>query len=82
MARHEPGAMIGYPELTVDKGLKRGALGLIASIVIGVASTAPAGARDSWAESSTPGGTDAGQEGRLARIPSGQWSTMATCATS
>ena len=42
MARHEPGAMIGYPELTVDKGLKRGALGLIASIVIGVASTAPA----------------------------------------
>ena len=42
MARHEPGAMIGYPELTVDKGLKRGALGLVASIVIGVASTAPA----------------------------------------
>ena len=42
MARHEPGAIIGFPEITEDKGLKSGALGLFASIVVGMASTAPA----------------------------------------
>lgn len=35
-------APIGFPEAAPDKGLKRGALGLISSIVVGVASTAPA----------------------------------------
>jgi amino acid transporter len=35
-------APIGFPEAATDKGLKRGALGLISSIVVGVASTAPA----------------------------------------
>ena len=34
-------APIGYPE-QAGKGLKGGALGLISSIVVGVASTAPA----------------------------------------
>ena len=34
-------ALIGYPE-QADKGLKGGALGLMSSIVVGVASTAPA----------------------------------------
>jgi len=33
---------IGYPETATDKGLKSGALGLLSSIVVGVASTAPA----------------------------------------
>jgi amino acid transporter len=33
---------LGYPETATDKGLKRGALGLVSSIVVGVASTAPA----------------------------------------
>jgi amino acid transporter len=35
-------APIGYPELAPDKGLKAGALGLFSSIVVGIASTAPA----------------------------------------
>jgi amino acid transporter len=39
---HEPDAApIGYPE-TAEKGLKGGALGLVSSIVVGLASTAPA----------------------------------------
>jgi amino acid transporter len=35
-------APIGYPEIAPDKGLKAGALGLVSSIVVGMASTAPA----------------------------------------
>lgn len=35
-------APIGYPEAAPDKGLKAGALGLFASVVMGLASTAPA----------------------------------------
>ncbi len=35
-------APIGYPEVASDKGLKGGALGLVSSIVVGMASTAPA----------------------------------------
>ena len=35
-------APIGYPAEASDKGLKAGALGLISSIVVGIASTAPA----------------------------------------
>ena len=35
-------APIGYPEVAADKGLKAGALGLVSSIVVGMASTAPA----------------------------------------
>jgi len=35
-------AQLGLPEQQVDKGLKSGALGLVSTIVMGVASTAPA----------------------------------------
>ena len=35
-------APIGFPETASDKGLKTGALGLVSSIVVGMASTAPA----------------------------------------
>ena len=35
-------APIGFPEVAQDKGLKSGALGLVSSIVVGMASTAPA----------------------------------------
>ncbi len=35
-------APLGFPEATPDKGLKGGALGLVSSIVVGIASTAPA----------------------------------------
>jgi amino acid transporter len=35
-------APIGFPETAPDKGLKGGALGLVSSVVVGVASTAPA----------------------------------------
>ena len=35
-------APIGYPESAPDKGLKGGALGLVSSVVVGMASTAPA----------------------------------------
>jgi amino acid transporter len=35
-------APIGFPEAASDKGLKSGALGLVSSIVVGMASTAPA----------------------------------------
>jgi amino acid transporter len=42
MAIDESAAPIGYPEVAADKGLKSGALGLLSSVVIGVASTAPA----------------------------------------
>ena len=42
MTAKETSAPIGYPETAGDKGLKTGALGLISSIVIGIASTAPA----------------------------------------
>ena len=35
-------APLGYPEVASDKGLKGGALGLVSSIVVGMASTAPA----------------------------------------
>jgi len=39
---HEPAAApLGYPEAT-DKGLKGGSLGLLSSVVVGLASTAPA----------------------------------------
>jgi amino acid transporter len=38
----ESQAPIGYPEFASDKGLKSGALGLVSSIVVGMASTAPA----------------------------------------
>ena len=42
MTAQEASAPIGYPETAGDKGLKTGALGLISSIVVGIASTAPA----------------------------------------
>ncbi|MBL8932434.1 MAG: APC family permease [Kineosporiaceae bacterium] len=35
-------APIGFPEVAGDKGLKGGALGLLSSVVVGMASTAPA----------------------------------------
>jgi amino acid transporter len=35
-------APIGFPETASDKGLRIGALGLVSSVVVGVASTAPA----------------------------------------
>ena len=38
----ETQAPIGFPEAASDKGLKSGALGLVSSIVVGMASTAPA----------------------------------------
>ena len=41
MTAHETAGPLGYPETATDKGLKRGALGLVSSIVVGVASTAP-----------------------------------------
>src|SRR5450631_2558589 len=42
MTSQETSAPIGYPETAGDKGLKTGALGLVSSIVVGIASTAPA----------------------------------------
>ena len=42
MTHPETEAPIGFPELAPDKGLKAGALGLVSSIVVGMASTAPA----------------------------------------
>jgi hypothetical protein len=43
MSHHAQDALIGFPEqASGGKGLKGGALGLISSIVVGVASTAPA----------------------------------------
>ncbi|SDO25320.1 Amino acid transporter [Nakamurella panacisegetis] len=39
---HDLRSQPGPPPITPDKGLKRGALGLVSSVVIGVASTAPA----------------------------------------
>ena len=42
MSHLETQAPLGFPEAASDKGLKSGALGLVSSIVIGMASTAPA----------------------------------------
>ena len=42
MSLHIDDAPIGFPEQASDKGLKTGALGLVSSIVVGMASTAPA----------------------------------------
>lgn len=42
MTTTEDAAPIGFPETSGDKGLKSGAVGLISTIVVGVASTAPA----------------------------------------
>lgn len=42
MTHIDDAAPIGFPEATQEKGLKTGALGLVSSIVIGMASTAPA----------------------------------------
>ena len=42
MSFEQTEAPIGYPEVALDKGLKAGALGLFSSIVVGMASTAPA----------------------------------------
>lgn len=42
MTHIDDAAPIGFPEATEEKGLKSGALGLVSSIVIGMASTAPA----------------------------------------
>jgi amino acid transporter len=42
MTSQETSAPIGYPETAGDKGLKTGALGLMSSVVVGIASTAPA----------------------------------------
>ncbi|WP_198950556.1 APC family permease [Kineosporia sp. A_224] len=42
MAIDNSAAPIGYPETASDKGLKGGALGLVSSVVVGMASTAPA----------------------------------------
>ncbi len=42
MAHTEEQAPIGFPEVAESKGLKTGALGLVSSVVVGMASTAPA----------------------------------------
>jgi amino acid transporter len=42
MSQIDDAAPIGFPEATEEKGLKSGALGLVSSVVIGMASTAPA----------------------------------------
>jgi amino acid transporter len=42
MTSQETSGPFGYPETATDKGLKSGALGLVSSIVVGMASTAPA----------------------------------------
>ncbi|HEY5248073.1 MAG TPA: APC family permease, partial [Dermatophilaceae bacterium] len=42
MTTQKDSAPFGYPEVATDKGLKSGALGLVSSIVVGMASTAPA----------------------------------------
>ena len=42
MTSQQNTAPFGYPETAGDKGLKGGALGLVSSIVVGMASTAPA----------------------------------------
>jgi amino acid transporter len=43
MAAVDPtAAPLGFPEIAPDKGLKTGALGLVSSVVVGMASTAPA----------------------------------------
>ncbi len=42
MTTQKDSAPFGYPETAGDKGLKGGALGLVSSIVVGMASTAPA----------------------------------------
>ncbi|TWE09273.1 APC family permease [Rudaeicoccus suwonensis] len=42
MSTIEDRSPLGYPEAAAGKGLKTGALGLVSSIVVGVASTAPA----------------------------------------
>lgn len=42
MTIHDSAAPIGFPEAAADKGLKGGALGLLSSVVVGMASTAPA----------------------------------------
>jgi len=42
MTSQQNAAPFGYPETAGDKGLKGGALGLVSSIVVGMASTAPA----------------------------------------
>ena len=42
MAHVDDAAPIGFPEVAEEKGLKTGALGLVSSVVIGMASTAPA----------------------------------------
>jgi len=42
MSHIDDAAPIGFPEVAEEKGLKTGALGLISSVVIGMASTAPA----------------------------------------
>lgn len=42
MAIDHSAAPIGYPEAASDKGLNAGALGLLSSVVVGMASTAPA----------------------------------------
>ena len=42
MSHTEKQAPIGFPEAAESKGLKTGALGLVSSVVVGMASTAPA----------------------------------------
>jgi amino acid transporter len=39
---NDTAAPLGFPEVASDKGLKGGALGLLSSVVVGMASTAPA----------------------------------------
>src|SRR4029077_15547222 len=52
----ESGAVSGGPASSevMDKGLKKGAIGYLSNIVIGVASTAPASAPTSWAGAPPP----------------------------
>jgi len=42
MSNDTAAAPLGFPEVASDKGLKGGALGLLSSVVVGMASTAPA----------------------------------------
>jgi len=63
MTTQQAAGPLGYPETATDKGLKSGALGLLSSIVVGVASTAPAYSLAASLGSSSPRPTATGSSG-------------------
>ena len=70
-------APIGFPETASDKGLKGGALGLVSSVVVGVASTAPAyslAASLGFVVATTNGDGIVGVKGRYAFGANRAWS--------